>query len=754
MLFYSTLPQFRDSLDKPLTNGRLAVYNKAGTTLQTIYYDSYKSSIAPNPFPLDDFGKLTSNFEIFEDASIISQKLIGYDELDNPIYDNVDTFSVDYVAPSISGIGDTCKTVGNISELRALIDLVDGEPVVCTGYYESGDCPTRVFVWHSTNTSAINTVNVFANATGGLTGRYVWQFESDKVDCRCCGIMANGKVNNSEIVSASSVCVANSLYLYFPDGHYTVTDGNINIYAMVYANDNVFFDNNNSGHCDITLNNPNSVIGNHFAGINCKLLISNSDWSNNTLRLSAFNSLYPLSSSSNFNLYLNNGSELYTFDVVPRGDWILSIGTHSVRITSSGSAKELKGDGKISWYNSNVISYNKFRSSLVNNYVEYVIQACQDACYLDSYVNITTNIEANTAHIIVLEGGQINLQSNCKLLGGFSATKRNFISGDFAINLGTNPIKAEYFYSANSLVKSFNSSTSKYLDMKGKVSDVILTKDLASVSNGTVGGITSNDVTLSKVIVTGSVDSHIVDADRCSFEFVGSNFINLESSNIRYSYIRSQSAVPLTNAVWTEVRVEGSIRSVGGNSRLNNVFVTADAYLIPNNYKVFERFTWIGGSADRINLDSAQMSVDGSAICQSTIIRNINGLANNINVINGSTKSWAINGHNGVYIGDNGSKSTRATYGTKTVKIYTFVASQKQGSVTGATDVCIMFNYNLTTPIESAKLLGICPRDNRRWFGAGYGQVIPTGNHINFTWTGAENPQVNELVNINFELYR
>ena len=754
MLFYSTLPQFRDNLDKPLTNGRLAVYNKAGTTLIPIYYDSYKLSIAPNPFPLDDFGKPSSNFEIFEDASIISQKIIGYDELDNPIYDNVDTFAVDYVAPSISGIGETCKTVGNISELRALIDLEDGEPVVCTGYYESGDCPTRVFVWHSTNTSAINTVNVFANATGGSTGRFVWQFEFDKVDCRCCGIMANGKVNNSEIVSASSVCVANSLYLYFPDGHYTVTDGTINIYAMVYANDNVFFDNNNTGHCDITLNNPNSVIGNHFAGDNCKLLISNSDWSNNTLRLSAFNSHYPLSSASNFNLYLNNGSELYTFDVVPRGDWILSIGTHSVRITSSGSAKELKGDGKISWYNSNVISFNKFRTSLINNYVEYVIQACQDACYLDSYVDITTNISANTAHIIVLEGGQINLQSDCKLLGGFTATKRNFISGDFAINLGTNPIIAEYFFRANSLVKSFNVSSGKYLDMKGKVSTEIITKDLANVSNGTVGGITSNDITLSKVIVTGSVDSHIVDADRCEFNFVGSNFNNLESSNIRYSYIRSQSAVPLTNAVWTEVTVEGSIRSVGGNSRLNNVYVSADAYLIPNSYKVFESFSWVGGSADRINLDSAQMSVDGSAICQSTIIRNINGLANNINVINGSTKSWAINGHNGVYIGDNGSTTTRATYGTRLANVSTVNTSTKIGSILAGTAGCIIFNSHSTKQIDSSRMIAISPMTSKKWFGAGYGVGITVGTYFNFIYTGTENPNINDQVSITFSLYR
>lgn len=638
--------------------------------------------------------------------------------------------------------------------MRALIDLEDGEPVVCTGYYESGDCPTRVFVWDSTNTSAINTVNVFANATGGSTGRFVWQFESDKVDCRCCGIMANGKVNNSEIVSASSVCVANSLYLYFPDGHYTVTDGTINIYAMVYANDNVFFDNNNTGHCDITLNNPNSVIGNHFAGDNCKLLISNSDWSNNTLRLSAFNSLYPLSSVSNFNLYLNNGSELYTFDTVPRGDWILSKGTHSVRITSSGSAKELKGDGKISWYNSNVISFDKFRTSLVNNYVEYVIQACQDACYLDSYVDLTTNIESNTAHIIVLEGGQINLQSNCKLLGGFTATKRNFVLGDYGINLGTNPIIAEYFFSANALVKSFNMSSSKYLDMKGKVSTEIITKDLAKVSNGTVGGITSNDVTLSKVIVTGSVDSHIVDADRCSFGYVGSNFINLESSNIRYSYIRSQSAVPLTNAVWTEVTVDGSIRSVGGNSRLNNVYVSADAYLIPNSYKVFESFSWVGGSADRINLDSAHMSVDGSAICQSTIIRNINGLANNINVINGSTKSWAINGHNGVYIGDNGSTSTRATYGTRLANVSTVNTYTKIASILAGAAGCIIFNNHSTQQIDSSRMIAISPMTNKKWFGSGYGVGITVGTYFNFIYTGSENPNINDQVSITFSLYR
>ena len=750
MLFFSTLPQFRDEFDKPLTNGRLAVYNKAGTTLIPIYYDSYKLSIAPNPFPLTDHGKPISNFETFEDASIISQKIIGYDELDNPIYYNVDTFKVDYVAPSISGIGNTCKTVGNISELRALIDLKDGEPVVCTGYYESGDCPTRVFVWDSTNTSAINTVNVFANATGGSTGRFVWQVETDKVDCRCCGIIADGRINNSNIVSASSMCLANNLYLYFPDDHYTVTDGTIDIYCKVYSG-NVIFGNNNTGYCTITLQNSNSVLSNTFAGVNCKLIIGSGDWSNNNIKLSNFNSSYSINTTSNFNIIINNGSEEYTFDAIPSGDWIVTTGNHNIRVINSGNANELRGTGKILWATTTVPRFEKIKTSLSNN-EQYLMQSCRDYIVLDSYVDIDTYVAINSGYIYATDGGMLNILADCKIIGGYGGSKRNFIDGTNAINLGTTPIFAEYFYSANVLVKSFNISSGKYLDMKGKVSTEIITKDLANVSNGTVGGITSNDVTLSKVIVTGSVDSHIVDADRCEFNFVGSNFINLESSNIRYSYIRSQSTITCNACVWTEVNVYGSIKS-NGNSRLSNVYVL-NAYLIPSTDKALTGFSWIGGSADRINLDASQMSVDGEAICHHVIIQQISGLSGNINVINGSTRKWAVNGHYSLLIGDNGVASTRATYGTKTAKVYTITASQKQGSVTDATNVCIMFNFNPTTPIESAKLLGICPKDNRRWFGAGYGQVIPSGNHINFTWTGPENPQVNGLVNITFSLYR
>ena len=751
MLIYNTLPQYRDNLDEPLTNGRLAIYNSTGTTLLTIYYDQGKQSIAPNPFPLSDQGKPISNFEVFQDCQVVTQKYIGTDENDNPMYETVDTYRLDYINPDTgSDLANTCKTVGSISEMQALVDMEDKEPVVVTGYYTAGDCPSRVFVWDANSIIANNTVNVFANATGGTTGRFVWQVESDKVDCRCCGIIGDGRINNSNITSASSMCLANNLYLYIPDDHYTVTDGTIDIYCKVIAG-NVFFDNNNAGYCTVNLLNHNSILSNTFAGVNCKLVIGSGDWSGNNIKLSNFNSAYPITSTSNFNLIINNGSEEYTFAGCPSGDWIVTSGNHNIRVTATGNANELKGTGKILWATTTVPKFYKIKTSL-SNYEEYLMQSCRYHIDLDSYVDIDTYVNIEDAYIFACENGMLNILADCKIIGGLGGVKRNFIVGTNAINLGTTPIIAEYFYSANVLVKSFNISASKYLDMKGKVSDVILTKNLANVSNGTIGGITSNDVTLSKMTVTGSVDSTIVDADRCEFNFEGSNFINLQSSNIRYSYIRSQSTITCNACVWNEVNVNGSIKS-NGNSRLTNVTVL-NCYLVPNSYKELAGFYWIGGSADRIDLDASQMSVDGEAICHHVTIQHISGLADNINVINGSTRKWRVNGHYSVLIGDNGTESTRATYGTKIAKIYTFVASQKQGSVTGVTDVCIMFNYNPTTPIESAQLLGICPRDNRRWFGAGYGQVIPTGNHINFTWTGVENPQVNELTNITFSLYR
>lgn len=750
MLIYNTLPQYRDNLDEPLTNGRLAVYNSAGTTLIPIYYDQAKLSIAPNPFPLSDQGKPISNFEVFQDCQVVPQKYIGTDEYDNPMYEALDPYRLDYINGNTSGdIANTCKTVSSISELRDLVDLENNEPVIVTGYYTAGDCPSRVFIWDSASQIATNTVNVFANSTGGNTGRFVWQVESDKVDCRCCGIIADGRINNSAIVSASSMCLANNLYLYFPDDHYTVTDGTIDIYSKVYSG-NIFVDNNNAGYCTITLLNPNSILSSTFAGVNCKLIIGSGDWASTDIKISNFNSSYAINSTSNFNIIINNGSEEYTFASCPSGDWIVTTGNHNIRVNNSGIARELKGTGKIIWATTTVPRFEKIKTTLSNN-EQYLMQACRDYIVLDSYVDIDTYVAINSGYIYATDGGMLNILADCKIIGGYGGSKRNFIYGTNAINLGTTPIFAEYFYSANVLVKSFNISSSKYLDMKGKVSNVILTKDLANISNGTIGGITANDVTLSKMVVTGSVDSTIVDADRCEFNFEGSNFINLQSSNIRYSYIRSQSTITCNACVWNEVNVNGHIKS-NGNSRLSNVYVL-NAYLIPSSDKALTGFSWIGGSADRIDLDASQMSVDGDAICHHVIIQHISGLSGNINIINGSTRKWSVNGHYNVLIGENES-SARSTYGTRTAAVSTVNTTTKTASILAGIAGCLLFNSNSTQQIDKSKVIAVSPATTKKWFGGGYGvAAIKTGTYCNFLYTGSENPNINDQVYLTYSFY-
>ena len=87
MLIYNTLPQYRDNLDEPLSNGRLAIYNSAGTTLIPIYYDQGKQSIAPNPFPLSDQEKemldLYRGLDEEEFASLTEDEAKIYEDLEN-----------------------------------------------------------------------------------------------------------------------------------------------------------------------------------------------------------------------------------------------------------------------------------------------------------------------------------------------------------------------------------------------------------------------------------------------------------------------------------------------------------------------------------------------------------------------------------------------------------------------------------------------------------------------------------------------
>ena len=179
-----------------------------------------------------------------------------------------------------------------------------------------------------------------------------------------------------------------------------------------------------------------------------------------------------------------------------------------------------------------------------------------------------------------------------------------------------------------------------------------------------------------------------------------------------------------------------------------------NAYLIPSSDKALTGFSWIGGSADRIDLDASQMSVDGEAICHHVIIQQISGLSGNINVINGSTRKWAVNGHYSLLIGDNGVASTRATYGTRLANVSTINTSTKIGSILAGIAGCLLFNSHSTQQIDSSRMIAISPMTNKKWFGAGYGVGITVGTYFNFIYTGSDNPNINDQVSITYSLYR
>lgn len=777
MQLFDTCPSFIDDIGKPLAGGRLMIYKYSSTELADVYVDSDYTTPANNPFALDNTGSMPFNVYMQESVTVHVQKFIGYDEYNVELYADQKTF--DIIAADDSGTGTSVGYLNSVADLRAYA-VEQGKCVTVTGYFTSGDCPARVFQYDA-NSSALDNNGTIIESSLTASGRWIWVPEGPTIDCRTFGVIAGSNNINANFASFIAYCASTEKIGYIPNGNYNLTQsGNIEVHAALFVDESVKI--NSTGTYTIALRNGKTTLKGTFAGTNVVLQITESadlinSWViGNPIPIEAFNNQQDCTLGNvAYNLMFTSAM---TFSVSGDKDWNRFIVNKALTLNTDGSftAKSIEGLGVITLGSGyNPISVPNLKTSMLIENNTWTNSQFAAACTKELEVDSDITLSNGTVITALINSkGTITHSGTISAFGGIYG-KQNLFQSDAAVNVGDWELNVDYWSDISGFVKSFNATPNALiLDFKGQTASNTDVTKAGTFRNGAVRRILCNgDIILEDMIIDNNVaqipvSATSVVATRTTFNTLGNSSLfgtNFTGGQFTNCTIVNNGNSPLTvnavNTVWNNTGCAKANTSAainfnitGGGAILNDVNGISTLTCIPGSDNAFGNVTVIGGSIETINFDATQMANVAEAIAYNIIMKNIAYLAGNINVVNNSSKKWAVNGHYNVQIGDNEGSGTRATYGIKTVKVYTFVASEKQGSVTDATSVCLMFNYNLTTPIESAKLIGIYPRDNRRWFGAGYGQVIPSGNHINFVWAGPENPQTNELVNITFEFYR
>lgn len=130
--------QFFDDAGAPLSAGRVKIYAKGSDTLLPIYEDNGDGFVpAQNPVITANDGRIPTIFWPAALVDVVVEKSNGdgtYTELDS------------YVAGLDLSSIEAVQGVSSIEELRSLMPS-ENMVVKVNGYYTSGDCPTRKYLW-------------------------------------------------------------------------------------------------------------------------------------------------------------------------------------------------------------------------------------------------------------------------------------------------------------------------------------------------------------------------------------------------------------------------------------------------------------------------------------------------------------------------------------------------------------------------------------------------------------------------------
>lgn len=186
----------------------ITIKNKNGATLQ-------------NPLPLDELGQFSIQ-PFVEDGvnfKMVVDKPTGIpSEYDNDIASWETQLVIDSKSfiPQMQYAGLT--SVGSIAELRTVNPSLG--KVEVTGYYEAGDCPSRVFVYKNeslTENYGTRIKSSFAGANG-----YWVMVASDTIDVRWFGIKTSYS-EKTDIAQRLNLIANEGITVLFPRGNYYIS---------------------------------------------------------------------------------------------------------------------------------------------------------------------------------------------------------------------------------------------------------------------------------------------------------------------------------------------------------------------------------------------------------------------------------------------------------------------------------------------------------------------------------------------------
>lgn len=669
-----TRQSYLDENGDVLSAGRLIVFKFGTTEYADIFQDSELTLPLENPLGLSSASWTSTQVYAGESLTVIVQKYEGIDEFDQPIFSTVKTFDCLASASNSGGSSGSISLVDTIEDLRNVNGMQDTQIAMVKGYASPTDSYVRKYVW-SENSMAIDNGGTIISSLTSPTGRWILLFEGASLDIRAFGCIPGATDVNSQFRAACNWASPSKVTLVIPTGTYYLTSsGTFDCYAALDVAEGVKFNRGTTSNPTnatwyyLNLYNPNTLIRTTLAGINCLMTINGTGWEHTVVPVTAFE-------NTNCRGY-SHGDAAFTLKVTATGVYTFeqSCSIYCLQVRSGVVAKleatsgetiaidHLEGPGTINLFRlPNGFTFRELRTSLVSNNASHAMVSTSDVVYLDSAVKLHAGADV-TAYVEASGAGTLNTStSTCKMRGGYGG-KPNFIVSTHGIDVGSHSVRRDYFNSADGLVRTWNLSTGAtgILDLGRAESTEVVSRN-GIIFNGSIGGVTSSEITLDTVTVNGDVASIYVNAKHST---INGDLPNLTSSKFDDVTINIGTTINCSYAVWNEVSIpNGNISSVGGAFRLRNVF-TSVATFIPDSDRLFINASWEGGSANGIYFDASQMPVDGTdAHAFNVTITGILGLSNNINSVNGATKSWRVGGHYNIKVTDNEGTATRKTEG-------------------------------------------------------------------------------------------
>ena len=736
MQIIDTKTTYFDDAGKPLSGGRLRFFAYGTTTPVFVYADEDYITNLGTTVALTNAGWTATQVYANQSVTVHVDKFLGLDEYGAESYEQIKVYDV--LAGASGSAGADSAIVDTIADLRN-VSPTSKAAVSVKGYFSAGDAFIRTYIWDE-NAMAMDNLGTVIESNVTPDGRWLLAIEGPYVDCRIFGVIAGGDptTSNSALSGLISYCTNYKRTAYFSSGSYYLTSGGSLTVGCAIKADKDLRINSNNGEYTLTITNPDFDVVNTFAGTGLKLKLSGSDnWANTIIPMTAWDRAtkgYDIS-TARYILRLNNGSTVYDWTGVATEleKIICDIGIHIIAGDPDVYVYDVEGAGKIQWTTTATFAFRRFRTSMTTNYTSILSTRVGELLTVDNDVTFATGTIIG-ALIYVMPSGSVAFGATCQadkgVVGYHGCIKgSNGFTSDAEVDICMYELP-------NTAMKSWNlSSATNAFDLKSRTVTVAPTKP-GKIINGAITADIAVDMIFDNITYIGYFSGGDLTANKCMLKHPTAKPIGGgTSTNLTDCTVYAPVSITIEDGVqafWERVNVQaGSVIKYGSGGLFRDVWIAYNAIFVPGANKSFGNFSWIGGSAMKIDFDANRCASDGACSMYNVHIQKIINLASGIRAasLNTTRAFWGNTGHYNVMIGDN--ERGPATYGwasgTQTAggDSLVFVGSN-------STDILWLTNNHTSDDLLSfAHVWNIAEYNsgapNTNWAGEGYFRNYPPG---------------------------